>query len=274
MIDILLATYNGEKFLKQQIDSILAQSNQDWQLLIRDDNSSDSTVNIIKDYAVKYPHKIRLIEDNRGRLGPALNFGKLLEHADNDYVMFSDQDDVWLPDKIDLTLNTMKDAEEIYPNMPILVHTDLKVVNEDLKIIADSLWSYCKVSPLNNSLNKIIYRNVATGCTTMINRKAVEVSKPIPPEARVHDWWVALNVAKTGKLVHVSLPTILYRQHPQSIIGAKRSGLAGFGVLIKKLRQFIKQLPNDYLMIKKVYPKVKLSLLIVHSIYQTITSRL
>jgi len=142
MIDILLAAYNGERFLKQQIDSILAQSNQDWQLLIRDDNSSDSTVNIIKDYTVKYPHKIRLIEDDRGRLGPALNFGKLLEHTDNDYVMFSDQDDVWLPDKIDLTLNTMKDAEEIYPNMPILVHTDLKVVNEDLKIIADSLWSY------------------------------------------------------------------------------------------------------------------------------------
>jgi len=274
MIDILLATYNGERFLKQQIDSILAQSNQDWQLLIRDDNSSDSTVNIIKDYAGKYPQKVRLIEDKYGRLGTALNFGKLLEHAANDYVMFSDQDDIWLPDKISLTLNTMKDVEKLYPDKPILVHTDLKVVDEDLKTIADSLWSYCKMSPLDNSLNKIIYRNVATGCATMINRKAVEVSKPIPPEARVHDWWVALNVAKTGKIAHIPLPTVLYRQHTQNIIGAKRSGFASISALIRKLQEWPSRLSADYLMISKVYPKVKRSMLVLNDIRSTIVRRL
>jgi glycosyltransferase involved in cell wall biosynthesis len=274
MIDILLATYNGEKYLKQQIDSILAQSYQDWQLLIRDDNSSDSTVNIIKDYAGKYPQKIRLIEDKQGRLGIALNFGKLLEQTVNEYVMFSDQDDIWLPNKINLTLNTMKDAEKIYPNIPILVHTNLKVVDENLKTIADSLWSYCKMSPLDNSLNKIIYRNVATGCTTMINRKAVEVSKSIPPEARVHDWWVALNVAKTGKIVHISLPTVLYRQHTQNIIGAKRSGFASISALIRKLQEWPSRLSADYLMISKVYPKVKRSMLVLNDIRLAIVRRL
>jgi len=272
MIDILLATYNGEKYLKQQIDSILAQSNRDWQLSIRDDGSSDDTVKIIKDYVAKYSDKIRLIEDSSGRLGPALNFGKLLEQAAGNYVMFSDQDDIWLPNKIDLTLNAMRASEKNYPNMPLLVHTDLKVVDAELKPIADSLWNHNKICPdTGNDLKKLIYRNVVTGCAAMINRKAVEISIPIPPQARLHDWWIALNVAKYGKIIYISTPTVLYRQHSQNIIGAKKTGRTNLAGLIRKLQQFKKQLSTDYQMIKKVYPPAKKSLLIAHRICLTIT---
>ena len=275
MIDILLATYNGEKYLKQQIDSILAQSNRNWQLSIRDDGSSDGTVKIIKDYVAKHPDKIRLIEDGCGRLGPALNFGKLLEQAAGNYVMFSDQDDIWLPNKIDLTLNAMRASEKNYPNMPLLVHTDLKVVDAELKPIADSLWNHNKICPdTGNDLKKLIYHNVVTGCAVMINRKAVEISIPIPPQARLHDWWIALNVAKYGKIIYTSTPTVLYRQHSQNIIGAKKTGRTNLAGLIRKLQQFKKQLSTDYQMIKKVYPPAKKSLLIAHSVCLTITKRL
>lgn len=273
-IDILLASYNGEKFLKKQIDSILAQSNQDWQLLIRDDGSDDNTISIIEDYTARYPAKIKLITDNQGHLGATLNFGKLLEYADNEYIMFSDQDDVWLANKIELTLNAMKAAEEIYPDKPVLVHTDLRVVDADLKTIADSFWALSKIS-LNtgNNLNKIIYRNVITGCTAMINRKAKEISTPVPPEARVHDWWIALNVAKYGKIVHISIPSVLYRQHPDNVIGAKKSKPMNPGILLKKLYHFVKQFSNDYKVVKKVKPDASAWLLLLNNIRVAIARR-
>ena len=223
-ISICMATYNGEQFLRQQLDSIFAQSNQDWQLLVRDDGSDDNTVHIIEDYAGRLPGKIKLITDNGNHLGANLNFGKLLEHADAEYIMFSDQDDVWLPNKIELTLNAMKAAEQIYPDKPILVHTDLQVMDSRLNVIADSMWRYQRLFPeVGDNLNMIMTHNVVTGCTVMINKKARAVSIPIPKEAILYDWWIALNVCKHGKIVYLSIPSILYRQHSDNQVGAQKS---------------------------------------------------
>src|SRR4030043_545994 len=191
MIDILLTTYNGEKYLSQQIDSIIAQPCKDWQLLVRDDLSTDNTVNIIKNHTRRYPDKIRLIEDNK-HLGLVRNFEALLKSAQSEYIMFCDQDDVWLPNKVELTLNAMKEAEQTWPNTPLLVHTDLKVVDETLTPITESFWRLHGISPESDCrLKKIIYRNIVTGCTAMINKKAKEISMPFPPEANIHDWWIA-----------------------------------------------------------------------------------
>ena len=223
-IDILLATYNGQAYLKELIDSILAQSYQDWQLLIRDDGSLDNTVSIIKSYNRQHPHKIKMITDNFNHLGAKLNFGQLLEHSQADYIMFCDQDDIWLPQKIDVTLNAMRKAEKKYPDKPVMIHSDSIVVDANLKKIADSKWAYENILPRkDDDLNRIIVQNVATGCTIMINRRAKNVSLPIPEDAIMHDWWIAIKVAEHGKIVYIPDKLVLYRQHPDNLVGAKKA---------------------------------------------------
>lgn len=263
-----MATYNGEKYLKQQIDSILAQSNKKWELLIRDDGSHDNTVSIITDYQTKYPNKIKLITDNKHHLGANLNFGQLLEYTNAEYIMFSDQDDVWLPNKIELTLRVMKSAEQLYPEKPVLVHTDLKVVDPNLNIIAESMWSYQKLLPqLGNNLNKISAQNVVTGCAMMINKKAKVISIPIPEEAIMYDWWIALNVAKHGKIVYVSLPSILYRQHADNEIGAKNAQEINVRDFLKNVCRPRKLLSVHYKMIKKFNPNATFLLVVLNKIF-------
>ncbi len=254
-IDILLATYNGQAYLREQIDSILAQSNQDWQLLIRDDVSDDNTLSIIKDYVAKYSDKVKLIEDNSGHLGASLNFQRLLENSIAEYIMFSDQDDVWLPNKIEVTLNLMKTTEKECPNKPILVHTDSRVVDSQLKTIAKSTWRYQRTPPeAGNDLNKVMLQNVATGCTIMINRKAKEVSLPIPKEAVMHDWWIVINVATHGKIAHVPDQLVLYRQHSNNAVGAKKAPRTNVRVFLKNLFSLKERILNHYRMVKSYDP--------------------
>ncbi|MDP6634992.1 MAG: glycosyltransferase family 2 protein [Phycisphaerae bacterium] len=223
-IDILLATYNGQAYLGEQIDSILAQSNQDWRLIIRDDASDDDTLSIVNDYVSRYSDRITLIEDSEGRLGASLNFQRLLEESSAEYIMFCDQDDVWLPGKIAITLDLMKTTEQEYPGVPVLVHTDLTVVDSKLKTIAQSTWRYQGTVPETaNDVDKVLHQNVATGCTMMINEKAKMVSTPIPPEAVMHDWWIVINVAKHGRVAHVPQQLVLYRQHSNNAVGAVKA---------------------------------------------------
>lgn len=262
-----MATYNGQKYLREQIDSILTQSNHNWQLLIRDDGSGDNTASIIEDYVVGYPDKIRLIKDKKGHLGASLNFAMLLEYADTDYIMFSDQDDVWLPNKIELTLNAMKAAEQCYPDKPLLVHTDLKIIDSDSNIIADSMWGYQKLFPeIGNNLNKIVAHNVVTGCAMMINRKAKEMSLPIPKEAVMHDWWIAIKVAKYGKIASVPTPSILYRRHPGNEIGPKEVKKTNSLSFLKKLGYSKKQLLTQCKMVKKADPNTNLWIMLMNKV--------
>jgi len=274
MIDVLLATYNGEKFLKEQIDSILKQSFKDRQMLIRDDGSTDSTVEIIKSYVNKYPDKIKLIEDNLGNLGVGRNFGTLLEHSQSQYSMFCDQDDVWLPEKIELTLNKMKEAENLHPDLPILVFTDLTIVDENLNVIAKSLWSYHKINPQKASLLKnLAYRSAVTGCTIMINKRAREISLPIPEVSRVHDWWVALNTAKYGKIVYLSQPTVLYRQHPKNVVGTLKKSMTP-SVFVQKLKNFFSRFGRDYKTSKKICPNVNIVVFLLKNLQNSIQRKI
>ncbi|MFA5074246.1 MAG: glycosyltransferase family 2 protein [Nitrospirota bacterium] len=222
-IDILLATYNGEQFLDAQIQSILNQTNQDWRLIIRDDGSSDKTGDIICAYEQTYPGKIVQIHDQAGSLGACRNFGRLLEHSDADYTMFCDQDDVWLSKKIEMTFACMKQLEEQYgTEIPLLVYTDMKIVDHDLHILSDSFWKSQAFNPeIGKSLSRFLVSNVATGCTVMINRKLRALSLPIPPEALMHDWWTGLISVSLGKNDFVEEPTMLYRQHAENAVGAR-----------------------------------------------------
>lgn len=233
-IDILLATCNGAPFLEELLDSILAQTHGNWRLIIRDDGSTDNTPRIIGKYLANYPDKVSLLRDKGETLGPCGNFARLLQHSTADYTMFCDQDDVWLPEKIGLTFEKMRKLEFAHgKESPLLVHTDLRVVDSTLQLISDSLWRYQTTNPDATSLNRLLVQNVATGCTVMINRALRELALPIPEEARMHDWWLALVAAVFGHIGHLSQPTILYRQHGRNDSGAAPMGaIAAMGKLL------------------------------------------
>lgn len=221
-VDILLATYNGEHYIEEQLESIINQTYSNWKLYIRDDNSSDNTVNIIKGYIEKFPEKIYLVEDIKKGLGAKKNFFELIKYSKNDYCMFCDQDDVWLDNKIELTMREMKKIEgEKTKKIPILVHTDLKVVSEELELINESFIKYQNLDPEMKALNNLLLQNNITGCTVMINLSLKQECKNIPENCIMHDWWLGLIASAFGEISFINEQTILYRQHSMNEVGAK-----------------------------------------------------
>lgn len=225
-VDILMSVHNGGLFLREQIDSLLAQTFRSWRLLVRDDNSSDDSVAILKEYRSRYPEKIVLITDCDGQLGACQGFGRVLQAAEAKYVMFCDQDDVWLPEKIEKSLREIARLEESAPGRPAMVYTDLKVVDESLRLVSDSFWHYQRINPADNSLKLLILDNVATGCAMIFNRRLKEISGPIPAEAIMHDWWLAMMCSIYGKMAFLRDKTLLYRQHGRNDTGAEDFSVA------------------------------------------------
>lgn len=224
---ILLSIYNGYRFVGEQIDSISKQTFIDWELIIRDDGSTDLINQNSKKILNKYYEKVKLLSDSVVNLGALASYSILTTRADADYIFFCDQDDVWHPDKIEKTIEVMIAAEKQFgADIPLLVHTDLSVVDRDLHLIASSLWEYQNLNPhLGSRLNRIMPQNCVTGCTVMINRPLAELAMPIAENAIMHDWWLALVAAAFGQIVYLDEPTVLYRQHGTNSIGAKRWGL-------------------------------------------------
>ena len=222
-IDILMATCNGEAYLEEQLESLFCQTFQDWHLLVRDDCSEDRTVAILNDYKRRYPDRITLMHDSPKRLGASLNFGALLSRSSADYIMFADQDDRWLPHKVETTLKKMTDMEERYSReKPLLVFTDLTVADEQLQVICGSFWQHRNINPKNTRVNCLLSENVAPGCSMMLNRNLKKIAVPVPEQAIQHDWWIMLLGAIYGKIDFVAAPTMLYRQHGSNDIGARK----------------------------------------------------
>lgn len=222
IVDILLATYNGETYLDQQIASIIEQSCQNWRIIARDDGSQDATVSILEKYRDRLGDQFILLDCAEGNLGVVRNFSYIIGYSTAPYVMFCDQDDIWMPDKILLTLNAMKIAESnSTPEIPLLVHTNLKVVDEQLSTIACSFWKYQNLDPRLDTFNRLLIQNTVTGCTVMVNRKLLDMALPIPQQVIMHDWWMGLVAAAFGHIVIVEQATVLYRQHAHNDTGAK-----------------------------------------------------
>lgn len=225
MIDILLATYNGAPYLTQQLESLFNQSCQDFKILIRDDGSTDQTLSIVDAFSKKYPERIRLVKGT-SRLGPKGSFSALMKLSDAPYVMFCDQDDIWKKEKIALSLKQMKQLEQKHgSSIPLLVHTDLIVINEKGDPVHPSFWKYANLSAETFiTINRLLTQNVVTGCTAMMNRRLCELAYPIPECAFMHDWWVALIASLFGKIAIIRESTIYYRQHNKNAVGAKKFG--------------------------------------------------
>jgi glycosyltransferase involved in cell wall biosynthesis len=224
-VDILLATYNGERFIERQLDSILPQIHSGCRLLVRDDGSSDKTVPILKRFAAQQPDRIVVLDDGCPRQGACQSFARLLRHSDADYVALCDQDDVWLPGRIDRPLERIQAVEKRHgTDMPVLAHTDLVVVDQNLRTISPSFWSYSNLdSSGGRGLNRLLVQNAVTGCASLMNRALVRLASPIPNTAvPMHDWWLALVASAFGRIESIPEATVLYRQHPRNCLGATR----------------------------------------------------
>jgi glycosyltransferase involved in cell wall biosynthesis len=228
-IEVLMAVFNGEKYIAEQMDSILRQTYSNIHLIVRDNCSTDSTQQIVEQYIQKYPDKITLLVSSKN-VGVVGNFAALIDHAKADYVMFSDHDDIWLPQKIEKTFSKMIEMEkQESPSTPLLVHTDLTVVNERLETIHPSFWKYSKLDPKRGqTLPRLLLQNQVTGCTMMINKPMMDLARPIPENIVMHDWWMALFAVAFGKIGIVNEATMLYRQHGKNDTGAQRYSLSSF----------------------------------------------
>lgn len=258
MIQILLATYNGAKYLEAQLDSLLAQTCRRWTLIAHDDGSSDQTLDILRAYQHSYPDMIEILEDGLTFCNARDNFTHLIANATGEYVMFCDQDDVWLPEKIEKTVAKMQALERLYAGLPIVVHTDLVVVDESLHSIAPSMFEYQGLDKSINSLLQILAKNSVTGCTMMMNRQAITVSQPILPSAVMHDWWIAANVIKQqGVVEFIDEPLIQYRQHSSNSVGAKKHSI--FYILKRVFNYFFypDALSNIWNQAKAIEPNLK-----------------
>lgn len=229
-IAILLATHNGEPYLAQQIDSLLAQDDADLHILVRDDGSSDATPGLIADYAERWPERLEPLPPDGRRLGARGSFDALLAHAlahprGFQRFMFCDQDDVWLPDKV----RSLRQALEAgVDDEPRLAHGDMRVVDQNLNPIAPSFWRRQRVDPGNTQLGRMLLQNSVTGHSALFNRALAELASPIPADAFMHDWWLALTAAAFGTIAAVDRPLTLYRQHTGNVLGSRHRTAARF----------------------------------------------
>lgn len=220
-ITIVMATYNGEKYVGEQIESILASNYQDMELYIYDDGSKDNTVELLKSYETQYPGMVHVVQ-NETNLGHAMNFIHALSRTTTDYIMFCDQDDVWKKHKVATTLKRMRHMEaQLGKDTPLAVFTDATVVDGNLNVLNQSFFCSGHLNPCRTDLPHLLMENKLMGCTVMVNaalRKVLQ-SKPLPQHARYHDWWLALIAAAFGRIGYVRESTMLYRQHGSNVVG-------------------------------------------------------
>jgi len=219
-IAILLATYNGEKYLHRQLDSLLNQTYTDWHLYVRDDRSKDNTMSVLNTYLNNYPHKITIVENREGNGGSIANFNALLQVAkDASYVMFCDQDDEWEKDKIEISLLKMQKLEKQFgKDCPLMVFTNFQYVDEQMNVI-ESKKNFRINRIANFGFPQLFAQNPVYGCTTISNRALVTRVGFIPQQSENHDHWIALVASAFGKLYYLDKKTVRYRQHANNVSG-------------------------------------------------------
>ncbi len=234
-VDILLATCNGGRYLGEQLLSLERQTFTDWHLIAGDDRSDDQTLDILRQFSETHPGRVTILPELPRRLGACANFSRLLEHSSAGYFMFCDQDDVWLPEKIRISIERLRQHEATRGNeVPLLVHTDLRVCDGNLQVTASSFWRFQNLDPFRGgTLPRMLMQNTITGCTLAGNRALREAALPVPAEAIMHDWWLGLVAVALGAVEVIPEQMILYRQHGANTLGARSGGVVG---LLRKMR--------------------------------------
>lgn len=218
---ILLATYNGEKYVKEMLDSLERQTRDDFVCYIHDDGSTDGTLDIVKEW-VKGKKKYKLLDfDSAG--GAKNNFFAMLREVDASYYMFADQDDVWVENKVETLIDRMETVEKDRQNTSVAVYSDMYVVDDELNVISDSFIKFIGRNIYRNKLSQLLIDNPAAGCTMIINRalrdRALEYNDA--EEIPMHDQWIMCVAAATGIVEPIDEPLIYYRQHASNVMGAE-----------------------------------------------------
>ncbi len=221
--EILLASFNGEQYVRAQIDSILAQRDEDWHLTLSDDGSSDGTTAILDEYEARFPQKITRHRAGK-RFGNARDhFFHLMAQCEAPYMLFCDQDDVWYPDKVGKTLAALCQAEAGDEGKPVLAFCDQRPTDASLQPLAQSLTRYQQHYTQRFDYRALLLQNVVTGGAMGINRAAARLAERCIDPSRVimHDWWLAVVTARFGEIVYLNEVLADYRQHGHNEVGAK-----------------------------------------------------
>lgn len=221
-IAVLLATYNGRLFLNEMLESLACQSCKQFVCYIHDDGSTDDTLDLLSSWASKYPDKYRILEGpTQG--SPQSNFLWMLSQVEADYYMFADQDDVWLPEKIEKSWRKLQEVEA-QSEGPVCVFTDMYVVDEELHVLDKSFIRYIGRDPGRIALSQLLLENPAAGCTQLFNRALRDLALQLQDvnAIEMHDIWVLALAAAFGQnhIGVVDEPLVYYRQHGENEMGA------------------------------------------------------
>lgn len=232
--EIVLATFNGADFLRHQLNSIANQSLLPSKIIVSDDRSTDSTLEILDKWTNEHSISVEILPHHSYNLGCCRNFERLLSYSSANYVILADQDDCWDSNKSELLVDNLNHYENIYgSNTPLLVHSDLRLIDEYGCLISDSFFAYQKLNPYRDDWLSISMQNIVTGCACIVNRSCIDKALPFTEETILHDWWLALVASKFGKIIYIPSPHICYRQHSSNVVGA-----IGFkNNTLKRLRQ-------------------------------------
>lgn len=226
-IEILLASYQGAPYIREQLDSILNQTDSRWHLTVSDDGSADDTDQILDEYERRFPSRIRRVRSKR-RFGCAkTHFMWLTQQCDAPYIAYCDQDDVWLPDKLEKMRRRMEEMEsETGSDTPVLVFSDQTVTDEQLNTIAPSLMRMQQQYTDEIDWRALLFQNIVTGGACLFNRALAKLVCACRDVSQIimHDWWLAIVAARFGKVVYLDESTGYYRQHEGNSVGAKDVG--------------------------------------------------
>ena len=245
-IEILMATYNGETYIREQIDSIINETYKNWVLLVRDDNSKDNTVSIIEEYEQK-DSRIRLLRDKKGNLGFVRNFEELMANSLEDFIMFSDQDDYWIENRIEKYIEIITNLSSEDMKKPLLIHSNSFICDKELNIKKEKFISNCAE---DKEFDIVFFNYIVQGSTALINRKLVNLALPFSSKVTLHDRYLHLLAEFLGKRIFLNQSLMKYRQHDNNKIGASYSIVKK--ILKKKYfnnedRELILEIRNKYI---------------------------
>jgi glycosyltransferase involved in cell wall biosynthesis len=218
--EIALATCEGSRFLEEQLESLGAQTVPPSRLVVVDDASKDETLTILGRWASRANFPVLVIA-RPFRQGSLASFAEALTATEASYVFLCDQDDRWDPDKAEVLLERMGRLEERHGlATPLLVHSDLRLINGAGQLLHPSFHRLQKLDPKRDAFLDLALQNTVTGCATLVNRTCLSAALPFPEQAVLHDWWLAMVAARLGVLDYDPMARVSYRQHGSNVVGA------------------------------------------------------